>query len=260
MAEYRVSTSAIRRSRTLDEALRFAVAASWPLDRRCAVSINVARAHGRVRRRRPGPAAPMAAAWRRLDKQPNAQVALAWKMLTQAAKLPEAEGDRVREDARLLMAKAVGSRDPEAILDAAIMSHLRKGVAQGDDGHGGVVARGLRARPRLQSFRRTHAAGLQFRAELPALRVRGRHAPPRDRGFRRAGGESARVQPSSSTRGTCGCWAFSAAPGFVFSKSPISGTSSSLRPASTPRRAFPPGHVDGANAFELVLPRALRGS
>ena len=128
---YRVYFGDPARPRTLDEALRFAVVSHLDVD-------EVHRVHQRCRALVESGAGELgpAAQWlgmAALDKQPNAQVALAWKMLTQAAKLPEAEGDRVREDARLMIGEAVGSRDPEAMFDAAIMLHLRKGVAQGDD-------------------------------------------------------------------------------------------------------------------------------
>ena len=130
-ANYRLYFGHPARPRTLDEALRYAVISKLDVD-------EVHRVHQRCRNLvesgASGLGQPMQ--WLGLaaqDKQPNAQLAMAQKLLTQAARLPEEKAGQVREDARLMVGEAVGSRDPEVIFDAAILLYLREGAAQ-DDG------------------------------------------------------------------------------------------------------------------------------
>src|SRR5688572_9084762 len=122
LAHYRVYFGHPARPRTLDEALRFAVVSQLDVD-------EVHRVHQRCRHMVESGTGDLGqpAHWlglAALDKQPNAQIAMAQRLLTQAAKLPEDKAEQVREDARLMVGEAVNSRQPEVLFDAAILLHL----------------------------------------------------------------------------------------------------------------------------------------
>ncbi len=67
-----------------------------------------------------------------LGGQPRAQMVLAGKLLVGSSELPEAEAERSRQDARDLVRDALRTKDPEVLLAAGDLVHLRKGVVPDD--------------------------------------------------------------------------------------------------------------------------------